>query len=306
MCALPGAARAAPRLKRPRRRCTAIIAADMRTNSRRSMDKVYAPQDIERRIYERWEVARLVRAARPRRAVLHHDPAAERDRDAAHGARVPAHADGRPHAATTACAATTRCGSRAPIMPASPRRWWSSGSSNAAGRSAPTLGRDGLHRARLAMEGTVRRHHQRADAPARRFGRLVARSLHHGSGADRAPSIEAFVRLHAEGLIYRGKRLVNWDPVLLTALSDLEVQAQEEDGQLWHLRYPLADGSGHVVVATTRPGDHAGRHGGGGAIPDDERYRAPGRPQRAAAARRRAPSRSSPTTTSIRPSARAA
>jgi len=61
------------------------------------------------------------------------------------------------------------------------------------------------------------------------------------------------VRLHAEGLIYRGKRLVNWDPVLLTALSDLEVQAQEEDGQLWHVRYPLADGAGQLVVATTRP-----------------------------------------------------
>ena len=64
---------------------------------------------------------------------------------------------------------------------------------------------------------------------------------------------EVFVRLHAEGLIYRGKRLVNWDPVLLTALSDLEVQAQEEDGQLWHIRYPLADGTGQLVVATTRP-----------------------------------------------------
>jgi valyl-tRNA synthetase len=64
---------------------------------------------------------------------------------------------------------------------------------------------------------------------------------------------EVFVRLHAEGLIYRGKRLVNWDPVLLTALSDLEVQSHEEEGQLWHLRYPLARGKGHVVVATTRP-----------------------------------------------------
>src|SRR4029077_19049470 len=64
---------------------------------------------------------------------------------------------------------------------------------------------------------------------------------------------EVFVRLHAEGLIYRGKRLVNWDPVLLTALSDLEVQSHEEDGQLWHLRYPLARGGGHVAVATTRP-----------------------------------------------------
>src|SRR5882672_5056563 len=83
---------------------------------------------------------------------------------------------------------------------------------------------------------------------------------------------EVFVRLHAEGLIYRGKRLVNWDPVLHTALSDLEVLAEPESGHLWHLRYPLADGSGRVVVATTRPetmlGDTAlAVH------PDDERYR---------------------------------
>ncbi|RYZ63852.1 MAG: valine--tRNA ligase, partial [Proteobacteria bacterium] len=59
---------------------------------------------------------------------------------------------------------------------------------------------------------------------------------------------EVFVRLHDEGLIYRGKRLVNWDPVLLTALSDLEVLSTEEDGSLWHLRYPLEDGSGHLTV----------------------------------------------------------
>jgi len=68
-----------------------------------------------------------------------------------------------------------------------------------------------------------------------------------------AAVIEAFVRLHEEDLIYRGKRLVNWDPVLHTALSDLEVLATEEDGHLWHFRYPLTDGSGNVVVATTRP-----------------------------------------------------
>src|SRR5580658_5734655 len=84
---------------------------------------------------------------------------------------------------------------------------------------------------------------------------------------------EVFVRLYQEGLIYRGKRLVNWDPVLKTALSDLEVVAEEESGSLWHLRYPLSDGSGHLVVATTRPetlfGDAAiAVH------PDDERYRA--------------------------------
>src|SRR5208282_1879154 len=63
---------------------------------------------------------------------------------------------------------------------------------------------------------------------------------------------EAFVRLYREGLIYRGKRLVNWDPVLKTALSDLEVNAEEESGSLWHLRYQLCDG-GYLVVATTRP-----------------------------------------------------
>ncbi len=84
--------------------------------------------------------------------------------------------------------------------------------------------------------------------------------------------LEVFVRLYEEGLIYRGKRLVNWDPVLLTALSDLEVQSVEEDGHLWHLRYVLEDGSGHLVVATTRPetllGDTAVA-----VNPEDERYR---------------------------------
>lgn len=64
---------------------------------------------------------------------------------------------------------------------------------------------------------------------------------------------EIFVRLYEEGLIYRGKRLVNWDPVLGTALSDLEVVSEEEDGFMWHIRYPLTDGSGYLTVATTRP-----------------------------------------------------
>ena len=64
---------------------------------------------------------------------------------------------------------------------------------------------------------------------------------------------ESFVRLYNEGLIYRGKRLVNWDPKLNTAVSDLEVLSEEEDGFLWHIRYPLVDGSGSLTVATTRP-----------------------------------------------------
>ncbi|MFK7858894.1 MAG: valine--tRNA ligase [Granulosicoccus sp.] len=64
---------------------------------------------------------------------------------------------------------------------------------------------------------------------------------------------DVFIRLHDDGLIYRGKRLVNWDPVLKTGLSDLEVLSEEENGYLWHFRYPLTDGSGSVVIATTRP-----------------------------------------------------
>ncbi|MFT3756465.1 MAG: valine--tRNA ligase [Pseudoxanthomonas sp.] len=83
--------------------------------------------------------------------------------------------------------------------------------------------------------------------------------------------IESFVRLHEEGLIYRGQRLVNWDPVLKTAISDLEVESIEEDGHMWSISYPLTDGSGSLVVATTRPetmlGDVAVM-----VHPEDERY----------------------------------
>src|SRR3990167_6454122 len=64
---------------------------------------------------------------------------------------------------------------------------------------------------------------------------------------------EAFIRLYDEGLIYRGKRLVNWDPILCTAISDLEVSSEEEPWHLWYLRYPLDNGNGFVTVATTRP-----------------------------------------------------
>jgi len=84
---------------------------------------------------------------------------------------------------------------------------------------------------------------------------------------------KVFIELYEEGLIYRGNRLVNWDPQLLTAVSDLEVISEEEDGSMWHFRYPLADNpSRHVVIATTRPetllGDSAIA-----VNPDDERYK---------------------------------
>src|ERR1700743_3644709 len=87
--------------------------------------------------------------------------------------------------------------------------------------------------------------------------------------------IETFVRLFDEGLIYRGSRLVHWDPVLKSAVSDLEVESNEEDGFLWLIRYPLADGAGDLTVATTRPetmlGDVALM-----VNPADERYTALG------------------------------
>ncbi|KTT70448.1 valine--tRNA ligase [Sphingomonas endophytica] len=85
--------------------------------------------------------------------------------------------------------------------------------------------------------------------------------------------LKVFVDLHARGLLYRDKRLVNWDPGLGTAISDLEVETREVRGSFWHLRYPLADGSGHITVATTRPetmlADMAVA-----VHPEDERYKA--------------------------------
>ena len=103
---------------------------------------------------------------------------------------------------------------------------------------------------------------------------------------------KVFVELYRAGLIYKDKRLVNWDPKLLTAISDLEVEQVEVKGHLWHLRYPLEgrafdpdDASTYIVVATTRPetmlGDTAVA-----VHPDDERYKRSGRQARDPAAGR--------------------
>ena len=83
--------------------------------------------------------------------------------------------------------------------------------------------------------------------------------------------VEAFVRLHEQGLVYRGAYIVNWDPILQTAVSDLEVDSEERLGKIYHIRYPLADGTGSITIATTRPetllGDTAVA-----VNPSDERY----------------------------------
>jgi valyl-tRNA synthetase len=81
-----------------------------------------------------------------------------------------------------------------------------------------------------------------------------------------------FIKLYEEGLIYRGKRLVNWDPVLHTAVSDLEVLSEEENGSMWHLRYPLSNGQGYLVVATTRPETMLG-DAAVAIHPNDDRYK---------------------------------
>ena len=109
----------------------------------------------------------------------------------------------------------------------------------------------------------------------RRMGDSVSWAHEYFTMDDKLSAIvtETFVRLYDEGLIYRGKRLVSWDPVLKSAVSDLEVESEEEDGWLWHIRYPFDDGTGGLVVATTRPetmlGDVALM-----VHPEDERYTA--------------------------------
>jgi valyl-tRNA synthetase len=145
------------------------------------------------------------------------------------------------------------------------------------------LNAEGLHRRDIGREAFVKRvwewKAQSGDTISRQERRLgnsvdwTRDRFTMDEGLSRAVT-EVFVSLYEEGLIYRGKRLVNWDPVLHTALSDLEVMTgEDEPGSLWHFRYPLADGSGHVVVATTRPetmlGDTAVA-----VHPEDERYKA--------------------------------
>ncbi|HEX5806090.1 MAG TPA: valine--tRNA ligase [Macromonas sp.] len=107
----------------------------------------------------------------------------------------------------------------------------------------------------------------------RRMGDSVDWSREYFTMDDKLSKVvtDTFCKLYQQGLIYRGKRLVNWDPVLMSAVSDLEVESEEEDGSLWHIAYPLSSGAGQLVVATTRPetllGDVAVM-----VHPEDERY----------------------------------
>lgn len=145
---------------------------------------------------------------------------------------------------------------------------------------ARNLGREGLTRDGLGRDGFIEKvwewKGQSGDTIERQMRRLGtsgdwSRSMFTMDPIASEAVVEAFVRMHEQGLIYRGQRLVNWDPVLKTAISDLEVVNEEEDGFLWSISYPLSDGSATLVVATTRPetmlGDTAVM-----VHPEDERY----------------------------------
>jgi hypothetical protein len=198
-----------------------------------------------------------------------HDPAAQRDRQPAHGSRLPGSDHGCTDPLPPHGAASTRCGRSARTTRASPRRWWSSASSPPRARTARTRPRR-VHRPRLGMEGAAPG--ARSPASCAGLARLrtgVPRTLHDGRGLLAPPCRRPFIRLYREGLIYRGQRLVNWDPALHTAISDLEVISEEENGNLWHSALsaqPMA--AAHLDRRHDAARDHARRQ---------RRRRAPGR-----------------------------
>jgi len=234
------------------------------------MDKTYSPQDIEQRVYERWEESGRFgpSGSGPAYCIVIPPPNVTGTLHMGHAFQ------------DTIMDALTRYHRMQGFS-----ALWQPGTDHAGIATQMVVERlldsEGTSRHELGRDRFVERvwawKEQSGDRISRQLRRLGASvdwsrdRFTMDEGLSNAV-LEAFVRLYEEGLIYRGKRLVNWDPVLRTALSDLEVLSQEEQGSLWHLRYPLADGSGHLVVATTRPetmlGDTAVA-----VHPEDERYR---------------------------------
>ncbi len=238
------------------------------------MDKVYAPHEIERRLYERWESNGWFapRGSGPPYSIAIPPPNVTGTLHMGHAFQ---------HTLMDVLIRYHRMRGDCTL--------WQSGTDHAGIATQMVVERQlnaqGTRRTDLTRAEFVRRVWQWKEQSG---GTITAQMRRLGESVDWSRDrftmdpdlsravVEVFVRLYEEGLIYRGKRLVNWDPVLLTALSDLEVQSVEEEGHLWHLRYPLEngpiDGRGHLVVATTRPetmlGDTAVA-----VNPDDERYR---------------------------------
>ncbi len=235
------------------------------------MDKAYTPGDIERRIYERWETsgAFAPKGDGPAYCIMLPPPNVTGTLHMGHAFQ---------HTLMDMLTRWHRMRGDAAL--------WQPGTDHAGIATQMVVERqlaaEKIHRTDLGREAFVERVWKwKAES-----GSTISRQMRRlGTSVDwsrdkftmdpelLAAVTEVFVRLHDDGLIYRGKRLVNWDPVLLTAVSDLEVLSEEENGSLWHIRYPVAGGGGHVVVATTRPetllGDTAVA-----VNPDDERYRA--------------------------------
>ena len=208
---------------------------------------------------------------RGRRAVLGRHPAAQRHRLAAHGPRAQQHDPGRRRPALAHDGPPDRCGSSAPTTPASPRRTRSSRSSREEGLSRHDVGREEFIEACWDVAPRVRRHDHRASS--RRWA-AAATTTTSASRWTRTTSVavrKVFVDWFDAGLIYRGKRIINWCPRCSTALSDIEVEHEDVDSHLWHLRYPLKEPVGGIDHVDR--GDHASR--------DDARRhvrrRAPGR-----------------------------
>jgi len=234
------------------------------------MDKSYQPKDIEQRAYERWEAAGYFAPAGdgPRYCIMIPPPNVTGTLHMGHAFQ------------DTIMDALTRY-----HRMSGDRALWQTGMDHAGiatqmvverllnkeGKSKHDLGRD--HFVERVWQWKEESGGQIANQ-LRRMGASVDWSRDRFTMDDgySAAVRKAFVSLYDDGLIYRGKRLVNWDPVLHTALSDLEVLSTDESGHLWHFRYPLASGDGHLTVATTRPetmlGDNAVA-----VHPDDDRYK---------------------------------
>ncbi|MCH9025680.1 MAG: valine--tRNA ligase [Proteobacteria bacterium] len=233
------------------------------------MDKTYSPGEIEQRIYRRWEESRYFAPTGQGQpyCIMIPPPNVTGTLHMGHAFQV------------TIMDALTRY-----HRMLGQNTLWQPGTDHAGIATQMVverlLGAEGLHRRELGRDEFVNRVWQwkeqsgdRISGQLRRMGSSVDWSRERFTMDDdlSAAVMTVFEQLYDEGLIYRGKRLVNWDPVLHTALSDLEVLSQEEDGHLWHMRYPLASGDGHLTVATTRPetmlGDTAVA-----VHPDDKRY----------------------------------
>ncbi len=233
------------------------------------MDKAYQPAEIERRLYAEWEAAGYFQPgdATDTYCIMIPPPNVTGTLHMGHAFQ---------HTIMDALSRYQRMRGRATL--------WQPGTDHAGIATQMVVERQleasGEHRLDLGREKFIARvwdwKHESGGTISKQMRRLgdsvdwTRERFTMDEGLSKAVT-QVFVQLYREGLIYRGTRLVNWDPVLHTAVSDLEVVSAEESGHLWRFRYPLTDGSGHLVVATTRPetmlGDTAVA-----VHPDDERY----------------------------------